>query len=360
MSLPAHIVTERLDAWVEAEGAFERLLVVVEALLALLVLAIAAAALWRCVAPVGPISGLLTHPIAISAALGFAVAAIVGRALPGGQAALPELRVALGDALSEALGRQPAADIEAVVQDAFGPERIRAAVSDRLTADALSTQIDAALADQEPTSDPDAAFDDVIAALDRAVVRARIARWLTDLLADRPGLIDGIARPVTRRLLRDSWFDRPFSWGKLNKQTRRFLERRKGRDWAEEVVSAVLDDFERRPPRARAAIDAILPATREAVSRRMGREIGERLRETADFDALITDAAENVDQSARPALLGALGHMVDERAAAAALALEIPRLRGVLRRSADRAARRLRLACFAGGAAVGALPTLWG
>lgn len=359
MNLPARIVTERLDAWVEAETAFDRLSVIVEALVGLFVLAIAAAAIWRCFAEAGSLSGPLTHPVAISAALGFAVAAVVGRWLPADQAAGPTLRTTLADALSEALGREPAADIEAVVKDAFGAERIQATVSEQLSAEALSARIDAALEDQGSTSDSDAAIDEVVAALDRPVVRARIARWLNSLLADRPALIDGIARPVTRRLLRDSWFDRPFSWGKLNKQTRKFLERDKGRAWAEEVVAAVLDDFARRPPRARAAIDSIAPVAREAVSRRMSGDIGERLRRSADFDALIADAAEQVDQTARPALLGALGHMVDERAVAAALAIDAPRLQVVLRRSADDIARRLRIACFCGGAVIGALPMLW-
>lgn len=362
---PSRIVTERLDAWLDARSAGERALVVAEAAAGLCALGVAFAAAWRCLAAPGPAIITLTHPVALLAAAGFGCAALVGRRLPAGQARSPDLRPALSDALAAALGKRDRADLEAVVRDAVGPDRIRAALEEQLTPDALSTRIEEiaqaarAEATADDAGDADAALDEVVAALDTPAERARLARWLTRLLIEREELIDGIARPVTKRLLRDAWFDRPFSWGKLNKQTRRFLDRPKGEAWAEAVVARVLADLSDRPPRARAVRQHLVPVARRVAAGRLSTSIGDRLRGDARIEGLLEEGARAAAGDVQPALLGALGHMVDERAVSAVEAVEAARLRTLLTRSAAATARRLRVACFVGGAALGLLPALW-
>lgn len=361
MSPPSRIVTDRLDAWLAAERGADRALVLAEVAVGLTSLAVAVAAAWRVFAAPPPVEAL-THPTLLVAALGFAFAALAGRVIPAGQARAPSLRPALVDALAEALGKAPRGDLEAIVRDAVGPERVRAAIDRRLTGDALAEHIDAALGDADEAAggaEADAAFDEVLAALDRPAERRRLAVWLTRLLAEQPELVDGIARPVTRRLLRDAWFERPFSWGTLDKKTRRFLGKDKGRAWAEDVVARVLADLARPPPRARDVHRSLVPTARRIASRHAAQRVAERLRRDEALDRLVADAAGEAAADIEPALLGALGHVVDERAATAAGAVDARRLRTLLARSADGTARALRVACFAGGAALGALAGLW-
>jgi len=365
------MITDRLDAWLEARRPIERVVLLVEAAVGLVSVAVLLAVVGRSVAGPGPLARALTELIPLMAAFGYGVAALVGRRLPAEQARWRGLRPGLTDALHEALGKRPRGDLRSIVQEAVGPDRVREAVARRLSADSMAARIEAAMGDVDGLDAADDArseqiFDEVIAALDEPANRRRLARWLGRMLIEQPDLIDGIARPVTRKLVRESTWgfgDKPFSWRALNKKTRRFLEQDKGRAWADAVIGRALDDLTRRPPRAQAVHRALLPAARDAAGRHLSVSLGEqlstRLREDGEMTRLIDGAAQDVAEHLQPALLGALGHVTDERASAAAAALGDERLHVLLRRSADGASRVLRVACFIGGGALGALAGLW-
>ncbi len=331
-----------------------------------------------------PVARAFLHPALISGGLAYLGCFLALRIVLHPTALLGRKREALArwleDELHAELARTEASsELGVVLRGALDPERLRLRLREQLSGEELDRMTEGlAEALDGWDGEVDAAGDklrtELFAALGADKNRQVLGDCLRGFLQGQPDAIRGLVKPITKRLLDDEDpFARGFRLvrpGAVARQLDDFLDRPKGRQWAQRVVGAMVDEIAEPMPGSPAArLDAALTAdlrvaVRAVVADELRPVIRRRLEGTIRDGRLVDRVLDGALDSALADLdgpvLATLDQLVRHRAAGAASflrAVRPDRLRSLAWQLAAPELAALQGLAFASGAAIGLVLT---